>query len=103
MYEKARKEGAVPWNDSEGHDSPHDLAWSLRDMFEENATGGFTDYVTSVARTQDGAAFLVKFKTGKLLRVSVSVAEPSPRFYPAEGEPDKREKKDFEETFDAQG
>lgn len=88
----------MPWNDAEGYDSPHDVAWSLRDELEERTDR--VDYITSVARTQEGAAFLVKYNTGKTLRVSVSAAEPSPRFYPVEGEPDNREKREFEEAFE---
>ena len=93
-------EGAIPWNDSEGHDSPHDLAWFLRDKTEVTEDlDSRVDYVTSVARMENGgAAFLVKFQTGKRLRVTVT-EEPSVRFYPAEGEPDERERKEFREAF----
>ena len=80
----------------EDYDSPNDVAWYLRDLMEKTDYG-VQDYVTSVARTRDGAAFLVKFQTGKRLRVTVT-EEPSVRFYPEEGEPDERERKEFGET-----
>ena len=100
---KAEAEGAIPWNDSEGHDSPHDLAWFLRDKTEVTEDlDSKVDYVTSVARMGNGgAAFLVKFQTGKRLRVTVT-EEPSVRFYPAEGEPDERERKEFREAFEGE-
>ena len=65
------------------------MAWFLRDKTDGPKTWiTSVDYVTSVARMGNGgAAFLVKFQTGKRLRVTVT-EEPSVRFYPEEGEPD---------------
>ena len=57
--------------------------------------------VSSVHRhPQGGLTFSIRYPTGRLVRVMVAEAEPSPRFYPEEGEPDKREKKEFRETFE---
>lgn len=95
LYEKAETEDAVPWNDALGVDNPQDLAAFLKQHVDDRGFG-----VADVSWEQPGLSFLVTYTTGAHLRVSVSVAEPSPRFYPVEGEPDDREKKDFEEAFE---